>query len=51
MGTTVGDPLLRLCSLLKRHTTEAERAAAMKSATEHDRNLVTRLLDGGYSAA
>ena len=41
----------RLCSLLKRHTTEAERAAAMKSATEHDRNLVTRLLDGGYSAA
>jgi hypothetical protein len=42
---------LRLCSLLKRHTTEAERAAAMKSATEHDRNMVTRLLGGGYSAA
>jgi hypothetical protein len=42
---------LRLCSLLKRHTTEAERTAAMKSATEHDRNVVTRLLDGGYSAA
>jgi hypothetical protein len=41
---------LRLCSLLKRHTTEAERTAATKSATEHDRNLVTRLLDGGYSA-
>jgi len=42
---------LRLCSLLKRHTTEAERAAAMKSATEHDRNVVTRLLGGGYSAS
>jgi hypothetical protein len=41
---------LRLCSLLKRHTTEAERTAATKSATEHDRNLVTRLLDGGYSS-
>jgi hypothetical protein len=42
---------LRLCSLLERHTTEAERAAAMKSATDRDRDLVTRLLDGGYSAA
>lgn len=41
---------LRLCSILTRYTTDAERAAAMTSATEHDRNLVTRLLDGGYSA-
>lgn len=42
---------LRLCSLLTRHTTEAEQAAAMTLATDHDRGLVTRLLDGGYSTA
>lgn len=42
---------LRLCSLLQRHTTEAEQHAALNSATERDRDLVTRLLNGGYSAA
>ncbi|OBJ45600.1 hypothetical protein A5630_01155 [Mycolicibacterium mucogenicum] len=41
---------LRLCSLLQRHSTKAEQNAAMKSATERDRDLVTRMLDGGYSA-
>lgn len=41
----------RLSSLLERHTTQAERTAAMTSATDDDRLQVTRLLDGGFSVA
>lgn len=41
----------RLCMLLDRHTSEAERVQARQSVTESDRAVVARLLAGGYSAA
>lgn len=39
----------RLCTILDRHTTEAERSEAMRRASDVDRAIVTRLLNGGYS--
>lgn len=41
---------LRLCVLLDRHTTDAERSAAAKQATDSDRAAINRLLSGGLSA-
>lgn len=40
---------VRLCTLLERHTTAAERSVARSAATDADRLITTRLLSGGYS--
>lgn len=42
---------VRLDTLLRRHTTDAERSAARNSASAEDRAVIARLLRGGYSAA
>lgn len=41
----------RICVLLERHTTAAERKLARTTATDTDRTIVTRLLSGGFSVA